>query len=284
MEQIKIKTDFSLYYKSFLLTQETFPKIRKKIKNLDTIIVSYSLKGGFPDFGKILGQLIVIYIILFLLQGFLSGTLGAAKVFASEEKKQGVMETIYKIGKNMNWFEEMFYGSIAFYLYTSVTCSSILMMKEHHCGNFQVDWKIILLYNLTPLFLILFILFWLVHSKPKNVHLYNGIFIFLFFLSSFLTYSYTNKLLNEFKTKKEDELNLLSIIIEAIFAYSFLRILLHIKFNPISLQGIPPSGFTGILFFMLTNIFAFTVSVPNYLQEIIHIVSSQKSICQKKTT
>jgi hypothetical protein len=260
-----------IYYKGKIFTEKQFKLLTD---NLNILEISVSLKGGFPKFGLITGQLFGFIFLITFIYTIIASLLGTATTYALNHNthKHGVISAFMNIpGTPNNIYNELFFGTLAFYLFATVVSLTTIANKAHHC-NIPVptsDFVLMIVIPFTVLLLVLFIA--KIKANKSNSSIYLIIIILTFIVCGIIQYIRMVNVLDNWKTKKETESSLYNIIFYFLIGYILIRTPFY--FNT------PFYGFSAIFYYVLSLVFAYIFVIPEHLKLLITQVSGENTIC-----
>jgi hypothetical protein len=258
-ENIKLN-NINIYHRGKLLTKKNYKYINENLNFLDILP---NIKGGsYPDINNTIGYTTLNVFITSICGSILLPTI--AGFTNNSISKKSLSETIKSItflpNDKINWWFELFYLSIYYYIFSVLPVSLILGLKNSICPYYKPPYISLLLYALIPYPIILlswFVLPNIINSENINnqttltYSLILTLIAIIFSISgTAFTYS-ANKSLNDQQNETNTDLFYIPFI--AIGLYLFLKIpLLFEKGKHL---------FTSELFFIFITFFFVAIGI-----------------------
>lgn len=259
---------FTLHLNGILFTSNDF----SKLSNNDILIFKPELKGGFVKFGTVVIKILPIMILISVIYTFLAGAIGGSIIykFKPDIGKYGFMWSLENIeGYPIN-FSQLFYASLAIYVVVTIILINTVNNKSDVC-NIPVPTIDLIIIPILPIITIigLILLTSVLKLKvPENLAYFITSIILL--LGTYFTYYRSELILKKWRESDFNSGQTMNMIFHYIIAYSLLRFTLLFS---------RPESLSGILYHVLSAVFAVFAIIPQYLQITFNDVSGENVIC-----
>ena len=265
-----IDTNLIITHKGKIFKKEHFENLNEDINILD---ISYTLNGGaeYPNIWENIFIMVgICFFIIIIAMVLLIGTSYVIYNFEISNNIQfyDYIMTIYNLFDEKNyWIKEFVNYSIVFFVFSSISYCSLLILKQNKCPSFTLPISIIYLFAIP--FIVLPSLLFFINKISFKFLIY--FLIILFSSVGFIIYGISTNLLSKWfhVDNKESTIDLYGFPILAIVIYFVLKLLVHSK---------QFDGSSIFLLFRLLLCICLIMWVP-YINILFTYISSPYSIC-----